>query len=97
MALRKEMAVMPNPDDQLQRISNLGKLVRLRVVILDLKPLRVRWGDEEFPVWIPSRELRQSVVSTWDLGSSVDLIAIVGMYKGEWQLVVEEADWVEGK
>ena len=94
-ALRKEMAVEPDPRLPLQRISNLGRFVRLRIEILELKPLAARWGDEVFSIWIPSRELRQSVVATREPGSSFDLTAIVGRYKGEWQLVVEEADWVD--
>jgi hypothetical protein len=97
VALRREMAVAPETDALLKQVSNLGRLLRLRVEVLELDPPRVRRGDEEFPVWIPDRGLRREVTADLEPGSTVCLIAVVGMYKGEWQLVIEEADWVAGK
>ena len=96
-ALRREMAVAPETGDLLQQVSNLGRLLRLRAEVLELEPLRVRTGDEEFPVWIPNRGLRREVTANWEPGSTVNLVAVVGMYKGEWQLVIEEAAWVGEK
>jgi len=96
IALRRRMAVVPDPRDPLRQVSNLGRLVRLRVEVLSLDPLRVLWGADELPVWIPSRRLRRMVAATWMPGSPVNLVAVVGMHRGRWQLVIEEENWVEG-
>lgn len=80
--------------DRIRDPDALGLTFRLQMVVTGLDPLEVRRGDETVKVWIPNPGLRKKTQVRWREGETVAFVATVGTYKGAWQLVIENADWL---
>lgn len=72
-----------------------GKLFQVEGRVLPGSRLAVTFRGETFEVWIPEEALRNKVRAAHREGSTLRFYGELGQYKGVWQFVVKEADWVK--
>lgn len=82
------------PESSVRDPDALGRTYRFRAVVSGVDPLEVDRKGETVRVWVPNPTLRKRTQAGWKVRQSVTFVATVGTYKGAWQLVIENADWI---
>jgi hypothetical protein len=45
-------------------------------------------------VWVPDPALRAELRRRWRAGERIAFVGLLGRYKGRWQFVIEQQEWV---
>lgn len=72
-----------------------GKFFQVEGRVRPGSRLAVTFRGESFDVWIPDEALRNKVRAAHREGATLRFYGELGQYKGVWQFVIKESDWVK--
>jgi len=94
----EQLALMPSAvaaGTDIRTAEFKGKLFQVEGRVLPGSRLAVQFRGETFEVWIPEESLRNQVRAAHREGSTLRFYGELGQYKGVWQFVIKEAEWVK--
>jgi endonuclease/exonuclease/phosphatase family metal-dependent hydrolase len=80
--------------DQLRDGSFTGKAIAVEGRVASGDRLAVEALGEMWDVWVPDAALRAELRRRWQAGEKIAFMGVLGRYKGRWQFVIEQKEWV---
>jgi endonuclease/exonuclease/phosphatase family metal-dependent hydrolase len=80
--------------DRLRDGSFTGKPIAVDGRLVAGERLAVEVLGETWDVWVPDPALRAELRRRWKAGERIGFVGLLGRYKGRWQFVIEQKEWV---
>lgn len=80
--------------DRLRDGSFTGKPIAVEGRVSAGERLAVEALGETWDVWVPDPALRAELRRRWRAGERIAFVGLLGRYKGRWQFVIEQQEWV---
>jgi endonuclease/exonuclease/phosphatase family metal-dependent hydrolase len=80
--------------DRLRDGSFTGKPIAVDGRLVAGERLAVEVLGETWDVWVPDPALRAELRRRWKAGERIGFVGPLGRYKGRWQFVIEQKEWV---